>query len=137
MNEFETIDIDYNRCQFQYIFEYENDSNFQTVHFRVFSIPANKTRWFLYSFRLIDNHTAKGEMVTNNGYVEFAKKGIPEKIIEIASIVLNRKIISSPIEPQAGDYLVGPSYKAWLRLVEINNRARLNEVDGYFEFNIS
>lgn len=136
MEQFETIDIDNNPCKFQYLVENGDELEPDKVHFKIFSIPKDPMRWFSYTFKIIDGDIAKGEMMTNNGYKEFAKKGIPEKVIEIASSVLARKIISSPTNPQAGDYLVGPSYKAWGRLVENNVNAYLNENKGYFELNM-
>ncbi len=135
MEEFETIDIDNNHCQFQYEIEYGDELYPDKVYFKVFSIPQDPMRWFSYTFSILDNNTAKGEMMTNNGYDEFAKKGIPEKIIEIASTELKRTIISSPTTPQAGDYLVRPSFKAWERLTANNENEILNETNSRFQLN--
>ena len=41
-------------------------------------------KWYSHTFIFI-NQTLKSENMNNNGYAEFSKKGIPEKIIEIAS----------------------------------------------------
>lgn len=136
MEEIETIAIGNVRCRFQYNIEYGDELNPNKVYFRVFSIPQNPMKWFTYTFILLDNNTAQGIMMTNNGYEEFAKKGIPERIIEIAATVLKRKIISSPTTPQDGNYLVGPSFKVWCRLVANNEKAKLNEAAGYFELDI-
>jgi hypothetical protein len=133
MEEFETIDMDNNLCRFQYKKEDGDTLNPDNVYFKVFSIPADPMRWFSYTFRIVDDHTAKGEMMTNHGYEEFAKKGIPEKIIEIAAAVLKRTIVSSPITPQAGNYLTNASYKAWKRLIAMNENALLNEAEDRFE----
>jgi hypothetical protein len=135
MEEFETIDIENNICRFQYIVEYGDITDPDKVCFKVYSIPENTWRWFSYTFRMIGHEVAKGEMMTYNGYLEFSKKGIPERIIEIASQVLKRKIISSPINPvlNSGDYLVIPSKKAWERLVDSNPNAFLNDEEGHFE----
>jgi hypothetical protein len=129
MLELETIDINNNICQFHYKIEYDNDE----VCFSVFSIPQDPMRWFSYTFRILNDNIAKGETMTNNGCQEFAKKGIPEKIIQIASTVLERKIISSSIIPEAGDFLVDPSYKVWERLVTNNKNAILNIDENRFE----
>ncbi len=134
MVQFETIDRDNNVCQFQYSFEYD-ELNKMNVEFSVFSIPKNSLRWFSYTFKIIDNNIAKGEMMTKNGCEEFGGKGIPEKIIEIASLILKRKIISSPTIFEAGNFLIGPSKKAWERLVKNNENASLNENKHYFELN--
>jgi hypothetical protein len=112
MEEFITNDIDGNECRFQFEVEYGDELNEDEVTFKVFSIPPNLMRWFSYRLKLIDSNTAKGEMMTINSCVEFSKKGIPEKIIEKAAEVLERNIISSPTNGQAGNYLVGPSYSA-------------------------
>lgn len=133
MTQFETIDIDQNLCQFQYSVEYGDELNPDKVYFRVFSIPENPIRWFSYTCKIINENVAKGEMLNSNLNIEFEKKGIPERIIEIASIFLKKTIISSPTIPQAGDYLVGSSRKAWERLVENNKNATLKEENNYFE----
>jgi hypothetical protein len=137
MEEFETIDIENNYCRFQYHIEFGDELEPDNVHFKVFLIPQNSTRWFLYTFKILDEYTAKGETMTNHGYSEFSKKGIPEKIIEIAAETLNRKIISSPVTPEAGNYLVETSLKVWERVVEKNKNATFNETEGYFEFNLA
>jgi hypothetical protein len=131
MLELETIDMNSNLCLFQYKIEYTNDE----VCFSVFSNPVDPMRWFSFTFRILNDNIAKGEMMTNNGFIEFSKKGIPEKIIQIASASLERKIISSSIIPKAGDFLVGPSYKVWERLVTNNENAILNELENRFELN--
>lgn len=135
MEQFETLDCEKKTCRFQYLIEKGDDLNPDKIHFKVFLNPENPYRWFTYSFQIVDNNTAKGEMMSNNGYVEFAKKGIPERIIEIASNVLKRNIISSPFTPQAGNYLVGPSYKAWERLVNMNENALKDVNNNCFVFN--
>ena len=91
MQQFETIDIDNNVCKFQYSMEYGDELNSDKVYFKVFSIPEKQERWFSYTFKIIGNDVAKSETMTNNDCIEFAKKGIPEKIIEIASSVLKMK----------------------------------------------
>lgn len=132
MEELVTIDIEGNECRFQYMVEYGDVLNPNEVIFKVFSIPEDQMRWFSYRLIIIDNQTAKGEMMTSNSCVEFAKKGIPERIIEKAAERLERNIISSPTIPQVGDYLVGPSYSAWLRLTQQNDFANLDEENHRF-----
>lgn len=127
MEIFETRDINNNFCKFQYSFEYDKIIEPTEITFSVFSIPENFNRYFSYEFKIINHKLAKGYMMTNNNNEEFAKKGIPEKIIEIASLILKRDIISSPIKPKAGNYLVVPSYKAWLRLTIQSNNAYLDK----------
>jgi hypothetical protein len=135
MEQFETIDVDNNICQFQYSVEYSDKSNPSEVYFRVFSIPENPLRWFSYILKIIDHKIAKSEIMTINDNLEFAKKGIPEKMIEIASLLLKRKIISSPIIPKAGDFLIGSSTITWESLVKNNKNASLNEKRKCFELN--
>lgn len=132
MEELITIDIDGNECRFQYLVECGDILSPNEVIFKVFSIPEDPMRWFSYRLIIIDNQTAKGEMMSNNSCIEFSKKGIPEKIIEKAAEKLERDIISSPTNPQAGDYLVGPSYSAWLRLAKQNDFAYLDEENHRF-----
>ena len=130
MEKITTIDINYNPCQFQY--EYDNLSKSPEVEFNIYSMLKDSDRFFSYTFKIIDNHLAKSEMMTNNNNEEFAKKGIPETVIEIASIILKRSIISSPINPEEGNYLVIPSHKVWLRLLEKNKNAYHDEVNNCF-----
>ncbi|WP_298543642.1 hypothetical protein [uncultured Aquimarina sp.] len=132
MEELNTIDIEGNECRFQYVIEYGDVLNPHEVTFKVFSIPQDPMRWFSYRLNIIDDQTAKGEMMTTNSCAEFAKKGIPERIIEKAAEKLERNIISSPTIAQEGDYLVGPSYSVWLRLTEQNDSASLDEENHRF-----
>lgn len=134
MTEFETVDIDKNACKFQYTFEEGDDLNPNKIFFKVFSIPEESMRWYSYTLTIIDEDFAKNEMMTNNGYTEFSKKGIPEKMIEIASDILQKSIISSPTIPVAegGDYLVESSYKVWERLMAVNDKVSLDEQNNHF-----
>lgn len=132
MKELNTKDIEGNECQFQYMVEYGDKLNPDEVTFKVFSKPQDPMRWFSYRLKIIDKQTAKGEMMTINSCTEFSKKGIPERIIEKAAEQLEKNIISSPTIPQSGDYLVGPSYRAWVRLTEQNNLAHLDEENHRF-----
>lgn len=115
MTEFSTTDIDENICHYQYLFETIEYSN--EILFKVFSLPLDEMRWFSYRVKIINNTLVKSEHLSINGNTEFSKKGIPEKIIQIASSELNRNIQSSPITFQNGNYLTPPSRKAWERLV--------------------
>ena len=132
MEELITIDLEGNECRFQYMIEHGDELSPDEVTFKVFSIPEDQMRWFSYRLKINDEHTAKSEMMTTNSCAEFAKKGIPERIIEKAAEQLERNIISSPTIAQAGDYLVGPSYKAWQRLSKQNELANLDEENHRF-----
>ncbi len=135
MVEFDTIDINGTINKFQYSFEKGDEIlNPNDVTFKVYSIPKNELRWFSYRFQIIDNDIAKGEMMDINSNVEFSKKGIPEKIIEIASKILQKNIISSPISFSSGNYLVPPAKKAWERLVNINPNAFYSQEQDCFVF---
>lgn len=130
MTEFETLDIKGDSCQFQYVKEI-NDLD-DEVTFKVFSIPLNEMRWFSYRVKIINEKTVKSEHLSINGNNEFAKKGIPERIIEIASSEINSDIYSSPISFQNGNYLTEPSRKAWERLVAQNENAVLDTENDCF-----
>jgi hypothetical protein len=130
MKKFSTIDINGNSHTFQYLTDF-NDLD-DEVTFRVFSIPANEMRFFSYRVKIINNNIAKGEQFSNFGNSEFIKKGIPEKIIQIASSELNRDIKSSLITFQEGNYLTPPSRKAWERLVAESENAFLDSENDCF-----
>lgn len=121
MIEFETIDINGIECRFQYIMEMSNDNEY--AFFKVYEIPKNEMKWFTYKVELQNEDLAKSENMTCNTNQEFLKKGIPEKIIPIASRDLNRSIISSPFIPEDGNFLIGASLRAWQRLVQQNENA--------------
>ncbi len=130
MTPFETIDIDGNIRQYQYSFEHIEYSD--DILFKVFSIPSDEMRWFSYKVRVLNSNLAKGELLSINGNTEFSKKGIPEKIIQIASFELNSDIQSSPITFQDGNYLTPPSRKAWERLVAQSENAFLDSENDCF-----
>lgn len=100
--------------------------------FKVFSIPLNEMRWFSYRVRIINDTLIKSEHLSINENSEFAKKGIPEKIIQIASSELNRDIQSSSITFKNGNYLTPPSKKAWERLVAQCENAFLDSKNDCF-----
>lgn len=130
MKKITSIGIENKIHQFQYSFELDGDN----ITFNVYSIPKDEFRTFQYTFKIIDKNTAKAEMVTRNGWSEFSQKGLPEKIIQLASQILCRDIISSPLNPEAGNYLVGSSKKAWDRLVYTNKNAQLSDDEKHYIF---
>lgn len=132
MIQFDTIDICGNICQYQYSFEFLEYSD--NVLFKVFSIPMVEMKWFSYRVRILNNKLAKSEHLSTNCNLEFSKKGIPEKIIQIASFELKRDIQSSLINFQNGNYLTPPSRKAWERLVEQCENAYLDTENDCFYY---
>lgn len=132
MIEMETIDLHNNNCHFQYFVELGDELRPDEITFKVYSIPKEELRWFSYKLKIIDNNIAKSEMMNNNSNFEFSKKGIPEKIIEIAADHLERSVISSPINPKMGDFLVPQAIKAWERLIKQNNKVRKDEENGCY-----
>jgi hypothetical protein len=70
-----------------------------------------------HSDLIINEHVAKGDQMDINFNQEFSKKGILERIIEIAAKYLKRSIVSTPISYNPGNYLVTLAKKhgnAWL-----------------------
>lgn len=134
MNEFSTVDINGNICCFQYSQEVVELSD-DEVLFKVYSIPKDEIRWFSYKAKILNENLAKSEHLSINGNVEFAKKGIPEAIIQIASSELNRNIQSSPITYHERNYLTPASKKAWERLVNQNTNANLDIANDCFIYN--
>jgi hypothetical protein len=132
MKEFSTIDIFGNPQIFQYLFDYNELDN--EVTFKVFSIPVNEMCWFSYRLKLLNKVIAKSEHMSNNNCPEFAKMGIPERIIEIASQELNMDIQSSPINPQSGNFLIPASKKAWERLILKNKNGHFDAKQGCYYF---
>lgn len=132
MKPFSTIDANNVERNFQYAFEYGDELRPDMVYFKVYSEPHDPYRYFSYNLKIVNEQTAKGEMMNTNSNSEFSKMGIPERIIEIASMELKKNIISSPITWKAGNYLVGPSKKAWERLVSKNPLAVLDNENDRF-----
>jgi len=130
MTEFETVDIDGVICKFQYKIEISDDK--EKIHFKVYSIPENEMSWFTYTVKIKDKGLVKSENMTFNSNKEFLKKGIPEKIIQIASKDLESSIISSPLNPKNGNFLIENSYKVWERLVEQDENAVLDSENDCF-----
>jgi len=130
MVEFSTVDIDGEIC----LFQYSNETNelSDEVTFKVYSIPLNRLLWFSYRVKILDVTLAKSEQLTINGNTEFAKKGIPEKIIQIDSHELKTHIKSSSISFQQGDYLIPSACKAWKRLVIQSENAVLDLENNCF-----
>ncbi len=128
MKKFVAIDHDVNENPFQYTIHEDFLDGKRRVTFMVYSFPLNPDEFFEYTFKFIDERTLKGEFVGHNGYPEFTKKGLPEKIIEIASEEFKCNVESSPFQnPSDGNFLIEASQKAWERLVKSNPRARVDE----------
>lgn len=134
MNIFETKDVNNKQCSFQYIVEYGDELHPNEITFKVYSIPVDELKWFTYKLKIIDDTFAKNELLDNNGNEAFKRKGIPEKIIEIASKTLQRNIISSPITFNPGNYLAPPARKVWERLVKYNSNAFYSKEQECFVF---
>lgn len=132
MEKLITIDIDGNECHFYYKIEEDKKTSSDEITFLVYSIPENENRFFHYTFKKINENTAQGISMDANNCDEFRKKGIPERIIEKASSYLKCNIISSPLNPQSGNFMIDPSIKAWERLSEQNNNAFKDEQNNYF-----
>lgn len=132
MTEFYTTDINGNKCTFQYIIEQGDILNEGTVNFKVYAVPKNDYEWFSYKFQRVDENTLKGMVMTVNGNSDFRKKGIPERIIEIAQEIYNVNVISSSLSPNPPDYLVGPSKNAWERLCNQNPNAKVDVENDCF-----
>ena len=134
MIEISTVDIDGHFSRFQYSQKTVELSDDEVI-FKVYSIPQDEIRWFSYKVKTLNETLAKSEHLSINGNIEFAKKGIPERIIQIASSELNRDIQSSPISYQEGNYLTPASKKAWERLVIQSNNATLDIENDCFIYN--
>ena len=130
MTEFETTDINGVVCRFQYSFENGNDDG--EIIFKIYTIPYNEMRWFSYKVKIINQSLVKNENWSHNNNLEFSKKGIPEKIIQIASSELNCDVMSSPITFNLGNFLSPPSRKAWERLINQRENAFLDSKNDCF-----
>jgi len=124
VTEFETTDIKGVVCRFQYSFENGYDDS--EIIFKIYAIPFNEMRWFSYKVKVIHQGLVKNENWSHNNNLEFSKKGIPEKIIQIASSELNCDVMSSPRTFRHGNFCSPPSQKAWERLVAQNENAILD-----------
>jgi hypothetical protein len=111
MELLETVDEFGNRCEFRMQVVDEEDE----IKVRVFEVSGNDLEWYDHIFKMRGDHFQSTEM-SSNYYKQFRRKGIPEAVIERISRDRGITILSSPKNPRAGDYLVGPSYKVWQRL---------------------
>ena len=132
MAQFRTLVYERKVYDFDFDVEENNTSNPATITFRVYSIPRNPDRFFKYTFSILDNETVKSETADHHDLEEFKQKGLPEKILEIASEILNRDIKSSPITFQRGNFLIPAAKKAWERLVLTNPNAEKDELNDCF-----
>lgn len=132
MTIFQTVGKDGMVYKFQYKIEPDRTAEGTSYTFSVYLIPPDDNISYQHTFKRISPTILHSSEMTNNGNPQFSKKGIPEKIIEIAADIYNCDIISSPLIPDEDKFLTPNSQKVWERLVCSNPNAKKDEGKGYF-----
>ncbi len=123
------------------IFRYElaesEEHDKQKWIFRVLPENLQAADWFEFGITMINDNTGKITVMNNRGIEQYSAKGIPEKLIEVASEVLNIEISSSSNNPQRKtfdtEWRTPAATKVWQRLVE-QGRAIYSQDDDTFLF---
>ena len=130
MEQFETMGMDGEPHRFQYRTDSDYCEGHKEVTFFVYTIPENSNRFFEYTFIFKDKNTIKGKSVSHHSIPDFSKKGLPEKIIQIASDLFDCEVYSSPFQnSNSDDYLIEASKKAWERLLKLDPYGEKDEVN--------
>lgn len=124
------------RTVFRYEIQVSSKDGFAVFLFRI--VPENLVfvDWFEFSVTKIDATTGKITSMAHNYVPEYMAKGIPEKMIEEASNILNLEIISS--SNKAAHKILGAEWrsidggKPWKRLVNQGKATYDTECDIFF-----
>ncbi|WP_131726565.1 hypothetical protein [Flavobacterium sp. Leaf82] len=101
-------------------------------------IPENNINiydWFEFAVTEIDNENGKVTIMSHKNNPEYVAKGIPEKMIEESSIVLNKSIHSSSniaeFKSFETEWRSDSATKVWRRLQDQNNADYSEASDTY------
>lgn len=108
---------------FQWQMDPNDISNHGEITFFVYENPPNAHEFYTHTFIVLKDGSYQSVMMNNNGFPAFAKKGIPEMILETASNIFKKDIKSSSTKMLPGNFMTRASQKAWDRLVLTNPRA--------------
>lgn len=122
MEEIETIGVGGVHYTFQFQVETEIDEDGERVIYRVFEIPE-QPRFYIHTFRVINDGLWRSEVMDAMGFEQFRQRGIPEAIIQRASIDRQVSIESSANNGVPGEFMTPNAQAAWQRLVAMNNNA--------------
>lgn len=125
-----TVGIGGTTHKFQWQMNPDDRSNPGEFTFFVYEMTRNELKFYSHTFKVLRDGTYQSDAMNNNGHSAFEKKGIPEKILEVASGIFKKDIRSSNIVMRPGDFMINASQKAWDRLVSANAKASKRE--GYY-----
>ncbi|GHB54648.1 hypothetical protein [Persicitalea jodogahamensis] len=105
--------------------------------FKIKPSDLDETDWFEFSITKINETMGKVTTMLHNYLEVYVAKGIPEKMIEEASQVLNLRIISSSNNPKfksfGNESRSSGADKVWKRLVE-QGKATYDSTTDTYEF---
>ena len=116
----------------------EEEKEYQKWSFKVM-MPnnTNDSQWFDFEVTEVDDNIGKVTVMNHNNYSNFKGKGIPDKMIEEASGLLEKTIISSSnnanFKLSETEFRSLDATKVWERLVT-QGKARYNEDEDIYEF---
>jgi hypothetical protein len=108
------------------------DNYGEEIGVRVFEKPPVLSEFYSHTFAKVDPGLFQSTMMSQNKLSQFAKKGIPEAVIRFISDRFQITIQSSSKNPQAGDFLIGPSKAVWDRLKRTEPQRTTESADRYF-----
>lgn len=93
--------------------------------FRVYEINVAQTYWFEFGITRVNGTTGKVTTMDNMGKPQFIAMGIPDRMIEEASNVLELTIVSSSNNSEfkffGNEWRSPKATNVWKRLAKINN----------------
>lgn len=128
MNEIVCVGKDGLETSFEYSMENATDEvgNEKWV-FRVYEINVARTYWFEFSITRVDETTGKVTTMDNMRMPQFMARGIPDRMIEEASSVLELSIVSSSNHPDykvfENEWRTPNATQVWERLANRNMAA--------------
>ena len=136
LHDNEIICIDKDGNENKYLYNLEIDGGQEEWLFMIKPLNIEVDDFFEFTVRKINENNGKVIQMTNHLKMIYSAKGIPEKMIEESSKVLNLEITSSTnIESKksfANECRSGQATKVWERLSD-KGKAKYNlEIDTYF-----
>ena len=131
----EILCIDKSGVENKFLYNLEQSDFEQRWIFRIIPAMAEVDKWFEFAVTKTSNGMGKVTQMTHQNMPEYIAKGIPEKMIEESSSVLNLQVISSTnIESAKSfgtEWRTREATKVWERLVALGKSVHNTETDIY------